>query len=200
MQTSARSGRGTGFFDLSLRTETRQYVPKLLAIRRIVADPQAFGLQFAPIPNRPYFDVVDPGRQVHIGNAAELAGVSQDDMFALNPAYNRQTTPPDGPHRLLLPVERAAVLRQAMLVPENDSRLWIAAVKDPSAGTHYVSKGRDALIDRPALRRFARRAQGRERDERLDDHFRSAAAHPGTRLATRPHGRSAPRPDRAGRE
>ena len=72
----ARSGRGTGFFDLNLRTETRQYVPKLLAIRRIVADPQAFGLQFAPIPNRPYFDVVDPGRQVHIGNAAEIAGVT----------------------------------------------------------------------------------------------------------------------------
>ena len=62
-------------------------------------------------------------------------------MFALNPAYNRQTTPPDGPHRLLLPIERAAVLRQAMLVPENDERLWIAAVKSPSAGTHYVSKG-----------------------------------------------------------
>ena len=141
VQTSARAGRGTGFFDLNLRTETRQYVPKLLAIRRIVADPQAFGLQFAPIPNRPYFDVVDPGRQVHIGNAAEIAGVSQDDMFALNPAYNRQTTPPDGPHRLLLPVERAAALRQAMLVPENESRLWIAAVKDPSAGIHFVSRG-----------------------------------------------------------
>jgi len=54
---------------------------------------------------------------------------------------DRQTTPPDGPHRLLLPVERAAALRQAMLVPENDSRLWIAAVKDPSAGIHFVSRG-----------------------------------------------------------
>ncbi len=141
MSASARSGHGTGFFDLKLRTETRQYVPKLLAIRRIVADPQAFGLQFAPIPNRPYFDVVDPGRQVHIANAAELAGVSQDDMFALNPAYNRQTTPPDGPHRLLLPIEQAAILRQALLLPENGDRLWIAAVKEPSASRHYVQRG-----------------------------------------------------------
>jgi len=141
MHASARSGHGSGFFDLKLRTETRQYVPKLLAIRRLVADPQAFGLQFAPIPNRPYFDVVDPGRQVHIGNAADVAGVSQDDMFALNPAYNRQTTPPEGPHRLLLPVEPAAILREAMLVPENGDRLWIAAVKEPSAGRHYVQKG-----------------------------------------------------------
>jgi membrane-bound lytic murein transglycosylase D len=141
MSASSRAGRGTGFFDLNLRTETRQYVPKLLAIRRLVADPRAYGLQFAPIPNRPYFEVVDPGRQIHIGNAADLAGVSQDDMFALNPAYNRQTTPPEGPHRLLLPIEQAPVLRQAMLVPEHESRLWVAAVKDPASGSHYVSRG-----------------------------------------------------------
>jgi membrane-bound lytic murein transglycosylase D len=62
-------------------------------------------------------------------------------MFALNPAYNRQTTPPDGPHRLLLPIEPAAVLRQALLLPENGDRLWIAAVKEPSAGSHYVQRG-----------------------------------------------------------
>ncbi len=139
--SNARAGRGTDFFDLSLRRETRYYVPKLLAIRRIIADPQAYGLQFAPIPNRPYFDVVEPGRQVHIGNAAELAGVTQDDMFALNPAYNRQTTPPKGPHRLLLPIERAEVLRQAMLSPDQAAKLWIAAVKEPDVGSHYVSKG-----------------------------------------------------------
>jgi membrane-bound lytic murein transglycosylase D len=140
IQANARAGRATDFFDLALRAETRQYVPKLLAIRRIVADPRAYGLQFAPIPNRPYFDVVEPGRQVHIGNAAEVAGVSQDDMFALNPAYNRQTTPPQGPHRLLLPVERAGVLRQAMLVPDNGTRLWSASVPEPQ-GRHFVAQG-----------------------------------------------------------
>ena len=141
MHSSARAGRDTDFFHLSLRTETRQYVPKLLAIRRIVADPQAYGLKFAPIPNRPYFDVVYPGRQVHIGNAAELAGVTQDDMFALNPAYNRQTTPPQGPHRLLLPIERAEVLRQAMQNSDNDARLWVANVTEPRTDRHTVRKG-----------------------------------------------------------
>jgi membrane-bound lytic murein transglycosylase D len=78
---------------------------------------------------------------VHIANAAELAGVSQDDMFALNPAYNRQTTPPQGPHRLLLPIERAPVLREAMLLPDNGGKLWIATVAEPSADRHTVRKG-----------------------------------------------------------
>jgi membrane-bound lytic murein transglycosylase D len=142
MSASARSGHGTGFFDLKLRTETRQYVPKLLAIRRIVADPQAFGLQFAPIPNRPYFAVVDPGRQVHIANCRGTRRASvRTTCLRSTPPYNRQTTPPDGPHRLLLPIEQAAILRQALLVPENGDRLWIAAVKEPSASRHYVQRG-----------------------------------------------------------
>ncbi|HVN43240.1 MAG TPA: transglycosylase SLT domain-containing protein, partial [Steroidobacteraceae bacterium] len=95
------AGRPTDFFSLDLRPETRDYVPKLLAMRRIVGNPQVYGLSFAPIPNTPYFAVVDPGHQVHLGEAADLAGISRDDMFALNPAFNRMTTPPNGPHRLL---------------------------------------------------------------------------------------------------
>ena len=107
MRRNQQRGRPTDLWSLDLRAETRDYVPKLLAISRIVRDPQAYGLQFAAIPNQPYFEVVDPGRQVHLGDAAELSGISRDDMFALNPAYNRMTTPPEGPHRLLLPIPNA---------------------------------------------------------------------------------------------
>jgi membrane-bound lytic murein transglycosylase D len=117
VQRNANAGRATDFFSLDLRPETRDYVPKLLAVRRLVGNPVAFGLQFAAIPNTPYFASVDPGRQVHLGEAADLAGISRDDMFALNPAFNRMTTPPKGPHRLLLPVERAEAFRQAIMDP-----------------------------------------------------------------------------------
>src|SRR5512140_1365051 len=57
------AGLPTDFFSLDLRPETRDYVPKLLAISRIVRSPEAYGLQFAAIPNVPFFDVVEPGRQ-----------------------------------------------------------------------------------------------------------------------------------------
>jgi len=80
-------------------------VPKLLAMRRIVADPAAHGLEFGEINNQPYFVKVDVGGQIDLGVAAELAGLSRDDLVALNPAYNRWVTDPDGPHELLLPVE-----------------------------------------------------------------------------------------------
>src|SRR5512137_160465 len=78
MKRNADLGRPTDFFSLDLRPETRDYVPKLLAIRRIVGDPSVYGLQFAAIPNQPYFGVVDPGRQIDLGEAAVLAGITRD--------------------------------------------------------------------------------------------------------------------------
>jgi membrane-bound lytic murein transglycosylase D len=144
VRRNQQRGLPTDFWSLDLRAETRDYVPKLLAISRIVRDPQAYGLQFAAIPNQPYFEVVDPGRQVHLGDAADLAGITREDMFALNPAYNRMTTPPDGPHRLLLPIPNAAQFRQAMLDQTlliTQGKLVVAAAEPPPEVNHHVRRG-----------------------------------------------------------
>jgi membrane-bound lytic murein transglycosylase D len=141
VQRNAAMGRPTDFFSLDLRAETRDYVPKLLAIRRIVGDPATYGLQFAPIANQPYFGAVDAGRQIDLGEAAALAGISRDDMFALNPEFNRMTTPPDGPYELLLPVAAVEPFRQAMLTNEGATRVAVAAVAPPPSTTHSVRRG-----------------------------------------------------------
>jgi membrane-bound lytic murein transglycosylase D len=141
IQRNAKAGRATDFFSLDLKAETRDYVPKLLAISRIVADPAAYGLRFEPIPNQPYFGIVDPGKQVHLGEAADLAGITRDDMFALNPAFNRMTTPPDGPHRLLLPVERVEPFRAALMSEDGAGRVAAAAVAPPPDTRHRVRRG-----------------------------------------------------------
>lgn len=141
VKRNADAGRPTDFFSLDLKAETRDYVPKLLAISRIVADPPAYGLSFAAIPNQPYFDVVDPGKQIHLGEASELAGISRDDMFALNPAFNRMTTPPGGPHRLLLPVERAEPFRLALASGTGAQRVAAAATEPPPDVRHRVRSG-----------------------------------------------------------
>ena len=138
---NAGAGRPTDFWSLDLRPETRDYVPKLLAIRRIVGDPSAYGLEFAPIANVPYFGVVDPGRQVNLEEAATLAGISRDDMFALNPAFNRMTTPPDGPHRLLLPVGNVEQFQLAMATEEGVAKVAANAVAPPPVRTHRVRAG-----------------------------------------------------------
>ena len=144
VQRNADAGRPTDFFSLDLRAETRDYVPKLLAISRIVANPEAYGLEFAPIANAPYFGIVDPGKQVHLGEAADMAGITRDDMFALNPAFNRMSTPPHGPHRLLLPVARVEPYQAALAVQEGGTQLAAAApaaVAPPPDTQHRVQRG-----------------------------------------------------------
>ena len=98
---------------------------------------------FAAIPNQPYFEAVEPGRQVQLEQAAQLAGITREDMFALNPGYNRMTTPPKGPHRLLLPIPNAQAFRQAMLDQSlvDQSRVAVAAVEPPPDVRHKVRRG-----------------------------------------------------------
>jgi len=137
------AGLPTDFFSLNLRPETRDYVPKLLAISRIVRNPEAYGLSFAAIPNQPFFEAVEPGRQMHLDHAAQLAGITREDMFALNPGYNRMTTPPKGPHRLLLPVPNAQTFRQAMLDPSlvDEASVAVVAAEPPPEVRHKVRRG-----------------------------------------------------------
>ncbi|GFE81993.1 lytic transglycosylase [Steroidobacter agaridevorans] len=103
---NARAGKPTDYFSLKLPRETRAYVPKLLAMRRIVGDPTSHGLAFAPIANAPYFVKVDVGGQLDLHVAAELADLSKEEILALNPAFNHWITDPDGPHHILVPIDR----------------------------------------------------------------------------------------------
>lgn len=101
------AGRSLDFFSLPLPAETRAYVPKLLALRQIVADPAAFDIELPEIPNAPHFAVVPIGGQLDLAQAAELAGMDSRDLYLLNPELNRWATHPEGPHRLLLPKSHA---------------------------------------------------------------------------------------------
>lgn len=113
------------FWNLRLATETRNYVPRLLAMARIVAEPEKYGLSIEGIADTPYFEVVETGGQISIEVAAELAGISTEQMYDLNPAYHRWATDPTGPHRLLVPVESAQTFRENLLLLTPDQRLRV---------------------------------------------------------------------------
>lgn len=102
-----RAGKPIDFFSLALPRETRAYVPKLLAMRRIVANPLAHNLQFAPIADRPYFTAVHTGGQIQLDVAQQLVGLPEEEFVALNPGFKHGVTDPEGPHRLLVPVDRS---------------------------------------------------------------------------------------------
>lgn len=96
-------GRRTDFFSLSLPAETRAYVPKLIALAKMVSEPEKYGFYLPPVPDTPYFRVVPTEGPVDLRLMAELAGVDPEELHALNPGWNRWMTDPDGPHRVLVP-------------------------------------------------------------------------------------------------
>lgn len=119
------AGKPTDFFSLKLPKETRAYVPKLMAMRRIVSDPTSHGLAFAPIANQPYFAKVEVAGQIDLHVAAELAELPKEELLALNPAFNHWVTDPDGPHQLLVPVAHQTRMTEAITALPAEKRVRV---------------------------------------------------------------------------
>jgi membrane-bound lytic murein transglycosylase D len=109
-----RRGRPTDFWSLSLREETRTYVPKLLALSRLVQAPQKYGVNLHAIPDRAYFAVVETRGQMELSRAAAMAGVEEEEIRHLNPGFHHGATDPSGPHRLLVPVNTVERFRRQL--------------------------------------------------------------------------------------
>ncbi|GAB5476718.1 MAG: LysM peptidoglycan-binding domain-containing protein [Marinobacter nauticus] len=123
MRRNRNAGKSTDYWSLTLPTETRHYVPKLIALAKIFDDPKAYGIDLPPLKDEPYFEVVDTGSQLDLAQAAELAGVDIDEIYLLNPSYNRWATNPDGPHRLLVPKQQAEAFQTALAEFPSEQRV-----------------------------------------------------------------------------
>jgi membrane-bound lytic murein transglycosylase D len=91
--------------------ETRMYVPKLQAIKNIVAQPESFNSRLPQIGNHPYFDSVKIRRDMDVTVAAKLAEVSMEDFKALNPSVNKPVIMAAGTPQILLPWDNAKVFQ-----------------------------------------------------------------------------------------
>ncbi len=99
-------GLPTDYRSLKMPAETAYYVPKLQAIKNIIARPELFGISLDPIPNRPYFGTVERSEKMDIALAARLAEIPVDEFIALNPAYSRPVMPIAANSPLVLPAEK----------------------------------------------------------------------------------------------
>ncbi len=105
-------GLGTSYTELTMPAETRMYVPKLQAVKNIVANPQAFNTELPLIENHPYFQTVEITRDIDVSLVAQLADVREQDFRALNPSLHRPVILAAGMPRILLPWDNAQVFRK----------------------------------------------------------------------------------------
>lgn len=138
-----RAGLGLDYTDLSMPQETRYYVPKLQAVKNLVARPQSLATPLPVIPNHPFFQTVDIRRDIDVSLAARLAEVSLEDFKALNPSVNRPVILAAGTPQILLPWDNATVFEQN-LQRRADGQLaswtvWIAdSTLSPAAAARRV--------------------------------------------------------------
>ncbi|GDY37572.1 transglycosylase SLT domain-containing protein [Acidovorax sp. NB1] len=104
-----KQGLGTSYTDLNMPAETRMYVPKLQAVKNIVANPDAFRTELPLIENHPYFQTVDITHDIDVALVAQLAGIREEDFRALNPSYKRPVILAAGTPQILLPWDNAKV-------------------------------------------------------------------------------------------
>jgi membrane-bound lytic murein transglycosylase D len=112
IERNKKAGLGIGYLDLNMPAETRMYVPKLQAVKNIVANPQGFQAELPVIGNHPYFQRVQLVRDIDVALAARLADVKIDDFKALNPSANRPVIIASGTPEILLPWDNAVVFQR----------------------------------------------------------------------------------------
>jgi membrane-bound lytic murein transglycosylase D len=122
------AGRPTDYASLKMPNETRHYVPKLQAVKNIIARPEGFGLVLPELDNHPFFLSVPIDRDIDVDVAARLSGLSVEDFRALNPQMNKPVILAAGTPQVLLPYDNANRFVQEL--PEYRGRLasWTAWV------------------------------------------------------------------------
>lgn len=108
------AGKPVDFWSLNLPTETENYVPKLLAIAKLVREHDALGLKMPEVANRPRVEVVESKQQIDLAQAARTCGVTVTQLKRLNPGLKRGKTLPSGPHLVLVPAGTGDRLRTAL--------------------------------------------------------------------------------------
>jgi len=120
IRKNRKLGKPDDYWSLSLPDETAAYVPQLLALAKLVANPEKYNVALNTLDNKPWFQAVPIGSQIDLSQAAQLAEISIDDLYKLNPGFNRWATDPTGPHELLIPAENSAAFVEnlSQLSPE----------------------------------------------------------------------------------
>ncbi len=128
--------RPTDFWNLKLPEQTRVYVPSLLAVAVILSHPEEYPIKWPRTKIEPAIAPVPVGKQIALDKAADLAGISVEEIYYLNPGYTRWATDPSGNHTLILPADKVDDFKDNLAkLPANEWVTWDS----------YVVKARDTI-------------------------------------------------------
>lgn len=146
-----KAGLPTDYLSLKMPDETRNYVPKLQAVKNIITAPETFSLTLPVVANHPYFLGVPIQRDIDVDLAAKLAGISLDEFKTLNPQMNKPVILAAGTPQVLLPYDNASAFIRKLAEHRAPLASWTAWVAPktlrPSEVAKEVGMSETALCD-----------------------------------------------------
>jgi membrane-bound lytic murein transglycosylase D len=120
------AGLPSSYQNLRMPQETRNYVPKLQAVKNIVLNPQQYGLTLPGIPNHPYFVTVTTSHDIDVTMAAKLASMSTDEFRSLNPSFSKPVILGANQPQILLPFDNASAFERNLKSYSGALSSWTA--------------------------------------------------------------------------
>lgn len=136
-------GLPTDYGDLRMPAETRNYYPKLQAIKEIIADPAAYGITLPEVPDHPYFKPVTVTQDMDVDVAARLAGISVSEFHSLNPSFRKPVILAAAHPRILLPYDNATTFEQAVADAATPLSSWTTYAVRRTASPDEIARQLD---------------------------------------------------------
>jgi len=134
-----KAGKPTDYASLKMPAETRNYVPKLQALKNIIADPAKYGIDLAPIPNERYFTTVLTGRpELDVALAAKLAEMPVREFKALNPGFSRPLVRSSKGLRIVLPSEKVGIFHENLAKLDRQTGAAAGGTRAPNVNAPHV--------------------------------------------------------------
>ena len=124
IEKKSRDGQPVDYVSLNMPNETRNYVPKLQAIKNIIASPEKYGISLPNVGNAPYFTAVKRANNIDVHVAAQLAEMSVEDFKSLNASHKKAVIPADPDEVLLLPTNRVDIFKANLEAYQGKLSAW----------------------------------------------------------------------------
>jgi len=144
---NAAAGLPTDYESLTLPRETRNYVPKLMAYRQIVLDPQSYGIVLPELENHPYFVALDVGSDIDVALVIKLAEIPPDEFHSLNPSFNKPVILSNANQQILLPFAHAEIFQDNLKQYTKPLSSWTAVQVTKTESVDLAAKTLGVDVD-----------------------------------------------------
>jgi membrane-bound lytic murein transglycosylase D len=127
--------------------ETRNYVPKLMAYRQIVLNPEAYGIVLPELENHPYFVAMDVENDIDVALAMKLAEIPSEEFYNLNPSFNKPVILSNANQQILLPFAHAEIFQENLKKYTKPLSSWTAVQISKTESVDQAAKTLGVDVD-----------------------------------------------------